>query len=96
MAEKEYIERGKVDIVLSRMLRREKTTANKQLILKVMTEIRTIHSADIPHMVRCKHCKHSWFNGVSLWLCQREAKSYCPTVNADAFCSYGEQKEETP
>lgn len=56
--DKEYIERGMVDIVLSRMLRREKTTANKQLILKVMTEIRTIHSADIPHVVRCEFCKH--------------------------------------
>ena len=53
-------------------------------------------AADMVNMVRCEHCKHSWFNGVDLWLCHREAKSYCPTVKADAFCSYGERKEETP
>lgn len=52
--------------------------------------------ADVVEAVRCEHCKHSWFNGVSLWLCQRESNFYCPTVKADDFCSYGERKEETP
>ena len=51
-------------------------------------------TADVVEVVRCEHCKHSWFNGVSLWLFQREATSYCPTVKADAFCSYGERKEQ--
>ena len=97
MAEKEYIERGMVDIVLSRMLRREKTTANKQLILKVMTEIRTIHSADIPHVVRCEFCKHCemvvdiigdphLFCGFSPYKAEKQFGD---------FCSDGERKEET-
>lgn len=51
-------------------------------------------TVDAVPVVRCEHCKHSWFNGVSLWLCQRESNFYCPTVKADDFCSYGERKEE--
>ena len=67
------------------------TTDNQVTRRQILEEAIT---ADVVEVVRCEHCKHSWFNGVSLWLCQREANSYCPTVKADAFCSYGERKEQ--
>ena len=97
MAEKEYIER---DSIYGRVKTHTnpygKPTLDYKSGVKVLDMIKQEPAADVVEVVRCEHCKHSWFNGVDLWLCHREAKSYCPTVKADAFCSYGERKETTP
>ena len=93
MAEKKYIER---DLILDTMAKyfSKANDSEEQATIDIWKGIKKIPAADVVEVVRCEHCKHSWFNGVSLWLCQREANSYCPTVKADAFCSYGERKDQ--
>lgn len=63
---------------------------DRELALKVLKSIKT---ADVVKVVRCKECKHSiedkLFGG--LW-CQHPTEKHCER-NADFYCGSGERRE---
>ena len=60
-------------------------TSNADVFLAVRKILDSIPAADVVVVTRCKDCKH-----------YREGTELCmlhfSTVDADAFCSYGERK----
>ena len=59
-------------------------------------EINSIPAADVAPVVRCKNCKfsHADEHGRTCEGYWFELSEYAVSVNDDAFCSYGERRED--
>jgi hypothetical protein len=86
MAEKEYIELGKLIDLLEWDNDIEKWVMSDGEFLMLLP-------ADAVEVVRCAQCKHWKINPNNLYggYCR-----YCESAKMDHFCSYGERKEATP
>ena len=79
MAEKEYIEREKLNDML------EDFCVNESFY----DALQTIPAADVVPVVRCKDCKYLEISG-----CYGECgKGYLGIVRPDCYCCYGERRE---
>lgn len=60
------------------------------------SEIARIPAADVVEVVRCKDCAYGHKTSGGLILCYfwRRGDSAIPALEPDAYCSYGERKEE--
>ena len=57
---------------------------------QIYTDLKTIPSADVVEVVRCKDCRY-WNNKVDLTYCEK--KTWLGT-DADDYCSFGERADK--
>ena len=57
--------------------------------------LRQVPAADAEEVVRCKDCKHRYYNeDRETHCCECWADGYDTPVRGDDFCSYGERRED--
>lgn len=101
MADKEYIERGKL-IEDLKILAKAQEPYKQSTILGVIVTISQRRAADVVEVVRCKDCEYCHISidpktNISVQVCGYVG--YNPVqssqVTDNDFCSHGERKEQT-